>query len=697
MKFFILLIIFSACSTKQDTQTQPPVDKKSNIKKPVKADVKKPLKPLTPSVLTEPEIWNTALEVNTACDKNITLAQNLIKDIQSGKYNGNRIVLDHVNKVLIYLDRILPSAELFNNAHEKKEVREAAEKCEQRGKKILTSLKLDTKIYQAIKSVPLDTLDITAKRFVSRLLLEYQRSGVNRDEKTRTLLASIEEKIVKLGQKYMKNIAGDKRSIKVRVSELKGLPVDFIKRKKVEKKMVTITTDYPDFFPVQKYAVSSNLRRNLYREFLSRGMPENDKLLKEILILRDQYASILGYKNFAAYNAEDKMVKNEQTIESFIKQVAKEGQIRAKRDLTAILKRKKKDNPKARRAEVFDRFYYIQKIQTEQYRVNPADVRAYFNFKNVKEGVMAVNQELFGVTFKKIPTAKVWHSSVEAYDIIENGKTIARFYLDMHSREGKYGHAAEFPIYSGVSGIQLPSAALVTNFPDPSKSADGIALMEHDQVTTFFHEFGHLMHQLFAGNHKWVTMSGINCEWDFVEAPSQLMEEWAWDYDVLKRFARHYKTKKIIDKNLVEKMKSAAEFGKGVHIMRQMFYAALSFTYHSTKPAKLDLRKVMFEVQKQYSPWPTLEKTAEYASFGHLVGYSSQYYTYMWSLVIAKDLFSRFKRDGIMSNKIAADYRNHILSAGGSRNAEEMVKSFLGRSYNYEAFFEYLKGSSTTK
>jgi thimet oligopeptidase len=215
--------------------------------------------------------------------------------------------------------------------------------------------------------------------------------------------------------------------------------------------------------------------------------------------------------------------------------------------------------------------------------------------------------------------------------------------------------------------------------------------MEHAQVLTFFHEMGHLMHHLLSSKHRWVTLSGINCEWDFVETPSQLLEEWGWDTNVLKRFARHYETGEPIHKDLVEQMRQADEFGKGVYVMRQIFYAALSFTYHSRDPTDLDLLRVMREIQRGYSPFPYEEDTWAYASFDHLIGYSSMYYSYMWSLVLAKDLFTKFKANGLMDKETAKAYRRAILEPGGALDAMEMVRNFLGRDYSFEAFKVWLE------
>jgi thimet oligopeptidase len=358
-------------------------------------------------------------------------------------------------------------------------------------------------------------------------------------------------------------------------------------------------------------------------------------------------------------------------------------------DLDEILARKRKDAPKAEVVKVWDRFYYVKKIQQEQFGVDSQEVRKYFDYEKVRDGILAVNQELFGVRFERVADAAVWHESVLAYNVFDGDRLVGRFNLDMHPREGKYGHAAMFNVVTGITDRQLPIASLVCNFPQPG--AEGPALMEHGDVTTFFHEFGHLMHHLLGSGYRWANLSGISCEWDFVEAPSQILEEWAWNADVLARFARHHETGETIPADLVKKMREADEFGKGVHVMRQMSYAALSFNYHNADPAGIELLPRLKEILAKYSPYPYEEGTHEYANFGHLEGYSSMYYTYMWSLVIAKDLFTRFEKEGLMNPAVAADYRKFVVGAGGAVDASDMVEGFLGRPTSFDAFEAYLK------
>jgi thimet oligopeptidase len=315
-------------------------------------------------------------------------------------------------------------------------------------------------------------------------------------------------------------------------------------------------------------------------------------------------------------------------------------------------------------------------------------VRPYFAFDRVKQGLFDVTGRLFGVSYRRLTDAPVWHPSVEAYEMLENGRAVARFYLDMHPRPDKYNHAAEFPLRAGVAGRQLPEAALVCNLPGGQPGDPG--LMTHDDVETFFHEFGHLLHALLAGRQRWVGISGISTEQDFVEAPSQMLEEWTLDPVTLATFAKHHETNEPIPAPLVSRMRRASEFGKALTVRQQMVYAKLSLSVYDRDPKQVNTTTLVRELTNKYLPTKYVDGTHFQTSFGHLDGYSAVYYTYMWSLVIAKDLFSRFDRDNLLSPNVAARYRDAVLAPGGSKPAAELVQDFLGRPFNSQAWRTWL-------
>jgi len=318
-------------------------------------------------------------------------------------------------------------------------------------------------------------------------------------------------------------------------------------------------------------------------------------------------------------------------------------------------------------------------------------VRPYFEFNQTLAGLLALTSRLFGVEYRKVEDAPVWHPTVACYDLYEKGARLGRFYLDLHPREGKYKHAAQFTLASGQEKVRLPEAALICNFPGPSLADGEPALLEHGEVVTLFHEFGHLLHHLFGGKTKWSGLSGVRTEWDFVEAPSQLLEEWCWDIEVLQTFARHIETQAPISAELVQRMRAADEFGKGLRVRQQMFYAAVSLSFHDRDPATLDTTKLAAELQERFTPFKHVEGTYFHESFGHLEGYSAIYYTYMWSLVIAKDLFTEFRKAGLLNADTTQRYRAAILEPGGSKKAAELVRAFLGRESDFSAYAQWLE------
>lgn len=591
------------------------------------------------------------------------------------------------NKLAAELDHASSQAGLIANVHPDKAVREAAEKCERDVAALQSDLTLDRGLYDAVAAVEATGLDADAARFQFKVLREFRRAGVDKDDPTRERLKQLRAEMVKVGQDFSRNIREDSRKIEVDPKELAGLPEDFLKKHSPNAAgKVVVSIEYPDFFPVQSYATSEEMRKKLAVEFLSRGYPKNGPAMKSLLELRAEYARTLGVASWAEYMAQDKMVGSAKGIEKFIADVNRTARPRMERELKELLERKRKDDKKAKAIESWDRFYYVEKVRQEKYGFDAQAARPYFEFAQTLRGMFDVYAQLFGVEFRKVE-APVWHPSVQVYDLYEGKEQLGRFYLDLHPREGKYNHAAMFPMVVGTPGGPVAQASLVCNFPDPSA---GQALMEHNDVTTLFHEFGHLIHHLLASSSTWVNLSGINTEWDFVEAPSQLLEEWTWDVGVLQRFALHAETKAPIPADMVAKLRASAEFGKGTHVMRQVFLTALSYELHARDPKTVDPEKVTPELTKKYNPYPHVEGTHLYAGFGHLEGYSSMYYTYQWSLALAKDIFTRFEKAGLLDGATAKDYREKILKQGGRRDAKVLVSDFLGRETNLDAYKKWL-------
>jgi thimet oligopeptidase len=359
-----------------------------------------------------------------------------------------------------------------------------------------------------------------------------------------------------------------------------------------------------------------------------------------------------------------------------------------------LLARKRKDVAGAKRLDPWDSSYYSDRVKAEQFKFDAQAARPYFEVGRVVQGVLDVTGRLLDLSYRPVADARVWHAEVRTYDVVGGpsfgdraGQVVGRIYLDLHPREGKFKHAAQFTVVSGQAGRRLPEGALLCNFAKPGA---GPALMEYGDVSTLFHEFGHLVHHVLGGHTRWAANSGVRTEWDFVEAPSQMLEEWTLDTAVLQSFARHVETGKPIPARVVAQLRAADEFGKGVSVRRQMFLAATSLHLHDRDPRGLDTTALVAELQSRYSPYPYVPGTYLHASFVHLTNYSAAYYTYMWSLVIAKDLFNRFEAKGLFDPGVAAAYRRSVLEPGGGRAAADLVTEFLGRPYDFKAYEAWL-------
>ncbi len=630
-----------------------------------------------------PDGWGDWL--GERCLAQLATARVLVAAIKSAPPTDTARLLTAWNDVSIALHNAMSAASLISQVHPLESLRSQAEAAEQEGNQLATDLGLDRDLFEIFAAADPTGLDEAAARILRLTLRDFRRAGVDQDEPTRARLRELGERELVVDQEFGKNTRDDVRSISVALDQMAGLPQDYIDAHPLGADgRATITTDYPDTIPFMSFARDAEARRALVVEFNNRAWPVNDTVLHELLGLRAEHAKSLGFDSWADFDAEVKMIGRGAAIGEFIDQIASAAQESGRRDLAVLLERLRADRPEVNVVDRADSAFYNEVVRRERFDVDAQQVRRYFEFAKVRQGLLDVTGRLFGLSYTRVPDAVSWHADVAVYDVQVDGTPLGRIYLDLHPREGKFKHAAQFDLVPGIGGRQLPEGVLVCNF--------GRGLMEHSDVVTLFHEFGHLVHHLLAGRHQWVRFSGVATEWDFVEAPSQLLEEWAWDADVLRTFATD-DTGEPIPEELVAKMRAGEDFGKGCAARTQMFYAALSYRLHQEPVA--DLTAFVKELQAAYDLYAHVEGTHFHASFGHLGGYSSGYYTYMWSLVIAKDLFSAFDRDDLFAPQNARRYRDIILAAGGSRDAAELVADFLGRPYNIAAFSSWLEEAPT--
>jgi thimet oligopeptidase len=594
--------------------------------------------------------------------------------------------------VQLEIDAVAQQAQLIQSVHPDAATRETAEKVSQKISTFNTEVSLNRRVFDAISALDVAAADAETRYYVTRLLRDFRLAGVDKDEATRKRIQSLRDQLTELGQAFDRNIRTDLRTVKTDAHELEGLPRDYIARHKPDANgQITLTIDYPDSLPVFSYAQSEDLRKRMFMEYNNRAFPKNIEVLDQLIARRAELARLIGYDTWADYITADKMVGNAANASRFIDRIVAASGPKAEREYATLLKRKQQDVTGATVVNGWERAYYSELVRKADYAFDSQTVRPYFAFDRVKQGLFDVTGKLFGVTYRRVTDAAVWDPSVEAYEMFEdvpNGRLLGRFYLDMHPRPNKYNHAAEFPIRTGVAGRQVPEAALVCNLPGGQPGDPG--LMTHDDVETFFHEFGHLVHALLSGRHDWIGVSGISTEQDFVEAPSQMLEEWTWDPATLATFAKHYETNQPIPATLVRQMRRANEFGKALYVRQQMLYARLSLSIYDRDPKQVDTTAMVRELTNTITPYPYVEGTHFQTSFGHLDGYSAVYYTYMWSLVIAKDFFSQFDRSNLLAPGVARKYRDSILTPGGTKPADQLVRDFLGRPFDFKAWEQWL-------
>jgi thimet oligopeptidase len=552
-----------------------------------------------------------------------------------------------------------------------------------------TAIALNRDVYNALSALDLSKADAATRHYVTRQLLEFRLAGVDKDDATRARLKKLNDQASEEQSMFDRNISDGQKAIEADPAELDGLPQDYIDRHKPGADgKIHLTTNYPDALPVFSFAKSDSLRRRMALAFNTRAYPKNQEVLTSLMKTRYEIATLLGYPSWADYNAADKMIAKGHNIADFIQQVNDASRALSEREFQMLLAEKQKTDPGAKEIWDYERGYLSELVRRTKYNFDSQSVRPYFPFMEVKQGILDTAADLFHVSFQQEQSVPSWDPAVETWIVIDSGKPIGRFYLDMHPRPGKYSHAEMAPVLDGIRGKQLPEAILVCNFPAPTATDPG--LMDYGDVQTFFHEFGHLMHHILGGQQAWAGISGISMESDFVEAPSQMLEEWISSPQVLAKFARHYKTGEPIPAELVERMNRASAFGRGGWVGRQNSFSAISYDIYKTTPENVDLDKVTLDDASRYTLFTPLPDTHQWASFGHLGGYSSAYYTYLWDKVIAEDFFLQFDHNNLLAGDAPMRYRRVVLEPGGSMSANDLVKNFLGRPQNITALQHWM-------
>ncbi|XP_078487908.1 thimet oligopeptidase [Ciona intestinalis] len=591
--------------------------------------------------------------------------------------------------------------DFYQHVHTNKELRDASTECDKKLSEFEIELSMRKDVYDRVVAVETNDMQCSneGKRLVTRMVKLGKRNGLHLDDETQAKIKANKKRQTEIGIDFQKNLNEESEKLLFEPEQLAGLPNDFIKSlnkdKDSESKLV-VTLKYPHYFPIMKKCSVSQTRKALETAFNSRCKEQNSAILAELVELRAEKAAILGYKNHAAFVHDMRMAKHPDNVIKFTNELAEKLQPLGKCDRDEMLRLKQVECENGNEEfdgviNMWDLRYFMTKIEEMKYSVDHDKLKQYFPIHIVTKGLLNIYQELLGLRYEQVDDAHVWHEDVTLYSVKDegSGKLIGHFFLDLHPREGKYGHAACFDLIPGclkADGTrQLAVAAMVANFTKPT--SDAPSLLTHDEVETFFHEFGHVMHQICA-EAEYEMFSGTSVECDFVEAPSQMLENWCWEYEPLKQMSQHYEDGSEIPKELIESLIKSRNANTGVFYLRQIVLGTLDLNIHMCDHA--DVVQVYADACKNILCIPASEGTCMPATFGHLAGgYDAQYYGYLWSEVFCFDMFySRFKKEGIMNQKVGRDYREKILKPGGSIDAEQMLRNFLGRNPNQDAFLQ---------
>ncbi|CAL2076277.1 peptidyl-dipeptidase Dcp [Tenacibaculum sp. 190524A05c] len=641
----------------------------------------------------------------TAIEEAIAIAKKEINQIvensDTPSFQNTTVALDSTGEKL---DRITSIFFNLNSAETNEEIQKIAKEISPWLSEFKNDMILNADLFKRVKAVydQKDSLTLTPEE---DMLLEKQykgfsRNGANLNDDKKSELRKLDAELSKLSLQFGENVLADTNAFELVLTnedDLKGLPEGAKEAAKLlaqqkEKEGWLITLDYPSYIPFMTYAENRELRKKLSIAMGKKGFQNNDNNNEEIVLnivnLRHQRAQLLGYDSHAHFVLEDRMAEAPEKVLSFLNDLLEKAKPAAEREFKNLENYAKKlDN--IDQLEKWDGAYYSEKLKKELFDLDQELLKPYFKLENVIDGVFEIANRLFNLSFEEIDSIDKYHEDVKTYNVTDaNGNFVSHFYADFHPRAGKRNGAWMTSYKSQQIKNKVndrPQVSIVCNFTKPTETKP--SLLTFNEVTTLFHEFGHALHGMLA-NTTYKSLSGTSVSWDFVELPSQVLENWCYEKEALELFAKHFETGETIPMEYVQKIKESATFHEGMQTLRQLSFGLLDMSWHSGKPAEgttvKDFELKAFSNTKLY---PDVAENCMSTAFSHIFqgGYSAGYYSYKWAEVLDADAFEYFKEEGIFNKEIASKFQDHVLSKGGTEKPMELYKRFRGQEPKPEA------------
>ncbi len=605
------------------------------------------------------------------------------------------------------LDRISSVFFNLNSAETNEEIQKIAQEVSPLLSEFSNDITLNEALFKRVKAVydKRDTLELTTEQdtLLDKKYKSFSRNGANLAEDKKKRLREIDAELSKLKLKFGENVLAETNKFEMHLTDekdLEGLPegekeaaAQLAKSKNKEGWLITL--DYPSYIPFMKYAKNRALRKDLSMAFGSKGF-HNDDLdnqanVLRIANLRHERANLLGYKTHAHFVLEERMAETPEKVHAFLSELLEKAKPAAEKEFKQ-LEDFAKELDAIDRLEKWDGAYYSEKLKQKLFELDDEKLKPYFKLENVIDGVFKVAEKLYGLQFEEVYDVDTYHKDVKTYRIYDEDKNlVSLFYADFHPRAGKRGGAwmTSFKSQYVRNGENVrPHISNVCNFTKPTESKP--SLLTFNEVTTLFHEFGHGLHGMLA-NTIYPGLSGTSVYWDFVELPSQILENWCYEKEALELFATHYETGALIPMDLVQKIKESATFQEGMQTLRQLSFGLLDMAWHGTDPTPItDVKAYEDKAFEGTNLYPQTKETCMSTAFSHIFqgGYASGYYSYKWAEVLDADAFAYFKEKGIFNREVATKFKDNVLSKGGTENPMELYKRFRGAEPKIEPLLE---------